>query len=272
MGHSTFYYALNESTKSKATDKELKLHIQRIYDEHHGCYGYRRITLQLRNENILVNGKRVFRLMREMQLKAKQKRRKYNSHKGNVGKIASNRIDRDFRADFPNQKWTTDITMIKIQENWLYLSPILDMFNGEIVSYTISHSPEMKTVMTMLDKAFATRKIPKGLLLHSDQGWQYQHKKYCAALQEKGIIQSMSRKGNCYDNAIMESWFGLMKNELLYSRRWSNETEFIHALDKYIDYYNHKRIKQRLGGKSPVQYRLEYQSKANICSNNSVQK
>jgi len=176
--------------------------------------------------------------------------------------IASNIIDRDFVATAPNQKWTTDVTEVKIKDRKIYLSPILDMFNGEIISYTISESPDLKMALTMLDKAFRKTAIPEGLILHSDQGWHYQHLRYQKVLRDKHIVQSMSRKGNCLDNAMMENFFGLMKSELLYLQEWDNVEQFKKELIKYIRYYNNDRIKLRLDGKSPVKYRALFQSKS----------
>ena len=154
--------------------------------------------------------------MVQMSLKAKRKKQHYRSYKGELGKVAQNVINRDFKASAPDQKWTTDVTQVKIKDKKIYLSPILDMFNGEIVSYTISDSPDLEMVITMLDKAFKKRDIQGNLIFHSDQGWHYQHKRYQKALEDRHIIQSMSRKGNCLDNAIMENFFGIMKEELLY--------------------------------------------------------
>ena len=183
--------------------------------------------------------------------------KKYRSYKGQIRKIAPNLIQRDFKSDKPNQKWTTDITEISLFGTKLYLSPILDMFNGEIISYNISEHPVLNQVLDMLDKAFL--KIPDNtnLIIHSDQGWQYQHKQYQKRLQQKGIRQSMSRKGNCLDNSIMENFFGLLKSELLYLREFSSIEEFRIELERYIDYYNNKRIKCKLKGLSPVQYRIQ---------------
>lgn len=195
--------------------------------------------------------------MKKLHLKCQVRIRKYRSYKGEVGKVASNLIHRDFHATAPNQKWTTDITEFSMFGQKLYLSPVLDMFNGEIVSYNISDRPHLGQVMDMLDKAFA--KIPNGtgLIFHSDQGWQYQHKIYQQRLLEMGIRQSMSRKGNCLDNAIIENFFGLLKSELLYLRKFKDLDEFRDELEKYIYYYNNCRIKGKLKGLSPVQYRVQ---------------
>lgn len=193
--------------------------------------------------------------MKEEELRNVRKRCKYRSYKGDVGKTAPNIINRDFTATGPNQKWATDVTQINIGLEKCYLSPILDMYNGEIISYTISDHPDLRMVMSMLDKALEQGLAYNKLILHSDQGWHYQHYNYQRKLQEHDIIQSMSRKGNCLDNAMMENFFGLMKNELLYVNDFDSIDDFIAQLNEYIWWYNNKRIKLRLNGMSPVQYR-----------------
>ena len=195
--------------------------------------------------------------MRQCNLKCMIRKKKYRSYKGTIGKIAPNILERDFRANKPNQKWVTDVTEFAIQDKKVYLSPILDLYNGEIVSYNISLSPTFNQTMDMLEKAFA--KIPKDtkLVLHSDQGWQYQMKRYQLKLQEKGIIQSMSRKGNCLDNAVMENFFGILKSEMFYHKKFESVDQLIQEIEDYIYYYNNKRIKGKLKGLSPVQYRIQ---------------
>ena len=175
--------------------------------------------------------------MGQLGLKAKCKKRHYHSYKGEVGRIAPNVLERDFTAEAPNQKWTTDVTQVCINDKKLYLSPILDMFNGEIISYSTSSSPDLLMVTSMLKKAFMKHHDTDGLVMHSDQGWHYQHTRYQKMLKEHGIIQSMSRKGNCLDNAIMENFFGLMKNELLYVNHFESVEEFERELKKYIWWY-----------------------------------
>ena len=213
--------------------------------------------MELRNRGYQINHKTVQRLMKILGLKCMVRIKKYRSYKGQVGKIAPNILQRNFKAEKPNQKWATDITEFSLFGTKLYLSPVLDMYNGEIVSYSVSTSPVLNQVMDMLDKAFA--KIPDNthLIFHSDQGWQYQHRAYQKRLKDKGVQQSMSRKGNCLDNAVMENFFGLLKSELLYLREFSSLEEFQIELEKYIDYYNNKRIKSKLKGLSPVQYRIQ---------------
>lgn len=196
--------------------------------------------------------------MKEEELRNVRKRCKYRSYKGDVGKTAPNIINRDFTATGPNQKWTTDVTQINIGQDKCYLSPILDMYNGEIISYTISDHPDLRMVMNMLDKALEQGRVQNKLILHSDQGWHYQHCNYQRKLQEHDIIQSMSRKGNCLDNAMMENFFGIMKSELLYPNEFRDMDHFKQELKTYIEYYNNKRIKSRLKGMSPVGYRPHY--------------
>lgn len=222
-------------------------------------YGYRRVYQQLRNEGYTINHKTVQRLMQEMNLKSKVRKVRYLSYRGEVGKTAPNILNRDFKAVRPNQKWATDVTEFKVADRKAYLSPIMDMFNGEIVAYTISDRPDLKMVMDMMSTAKRKVKSTNGVILHSDQGWHYQHMKYQQRLKKYGIIQSMSRKGNCLDNAVMENFFGIMKSELLYLQQFSDMEVFKCELRKYINYYNNERIKLKLNGKSPVQYRTLYQ-------------
>jgi putative transposase len=234
---------------------DLKSRITEIYHEHQGRYGYRRITDELHNEGHSVNRKKVYRIMRELGLKCIVRMKKYRSYKGTVGKIAPNILDRDFHATKPNEKWVTDITEFHLFGEKLYLSPLLDLFNGEIITYTIGSRPVYSLVSRMLDKAFEHLNDEDTLLIHSDQGWHYQMRQYQQALKERGITQSMSRKGNCYDNAIIENFFGILKSEFLYTQEFDNIEQFKVELEEYIGYYNHKRIKAKLKGMSPVQYR-----------------
>ena len=233
MARSTFYYHTKRMLEPDGYN-DARTAIREIYDRHRGRYGYRRITAQLRNDGMLLNHKTVQKLMVEMNLYGKRKTAKYKSYKGEIGTVAPNVIDRDFTATAPNQKWATDVTEVKIKDRKIYLSPVLDMFNGEIISYTISYRPDLEMAMKMLDKAFKKTDIPEGLILHSDQGWHYQHLRYQKALKDRNIVQSMSRKGNCLDNAMMENFFGLLKNELLYLQEWDSVEQFSKELVKYI--------------------------------------
>ncbi|MFD1608399.1 IS3 family transposase, partial [Oceanobacillus luteolus] len=181
--------------------------------------------------------------------------------KGTVGKTAPNHLDRQFTAEEPNQKWVTDITEFKLFGEKLYLSPVLDLFNGEIITYTIGSRPTYSLVSEMLEKALIRLPAKHQLLMHSDQGWHYQMKQYRHALQDRGIKQSMSRKGNCYDNSVMENFFGIMKSEFLYYKEFENVEHFKLELQKYIEYYNTKRLKAKLK-MSPVQYRTHFEQAA----------
>ena len=257
IARSTYYY---HEKRLEKPDKyaDIKDDIFRIFrDENRGRYGYRRITIELQKTQT-INHKTVQRLMKEMGLYCMVRAKKYRSYKGDVGKIAPNLLERDFHADNPNEKWVTDVTEFGLFGQKLYLSPILDLYNGEIVSYSICHRPRMSMVMEMLDEAVCKLPNQKGpLILHSDQGWQYQMKIYQRKLTANGISQSMSRKGNCLDNAVMENFFGILKTELLYIQQFDSMEHFISELHDYIYYYNNRRIKQKLRGLSPVLYRIQ---------------
>ncbi len=254
MARSVYYYHLK---RFGVQDKYLeeKSAIASIYHEHKGRYGYRRITAELRNRGYVINHKTVERLMKELGLKYALRKVRYRSYKGTVGKVADNVLCRNFIANAPNRKWVTDVTQINIGSEKLYLSPIIDLYNGEVISYNLSTTPNLIQIYDMLDKAFERNTHLDGLILHSDQGWQYQHYGFRKRLEEHHIIQSMSRKGNCLDNAMAENFFSIMKTELLYAEKFQTIKEFEKALEEYIEYYNNKRIKTKLNGKSPVQYR-----------------
>lgn len=253
LPRSTYYYY---TKKQKEPDKyaELKEEICSIAVENKGRYGYRRVTQELRNRGFHYNHKLVMKLMKQLGLSSKVRMKKYRSYKGEIGRIAPNLLERDFCAEKPNQKWVTDVTEFSLFGEKLYLSPILDLCSENLVSYTISNRPVLEMVTSMLEKAFASIPDDTGLILHSDQGWQYQHKKYQRMLNIKGIRQSMSRKGNCLDNAVMENFFGLLKSELLYLQDFDSLEHFKAELIEYLDYYNNRRIKLKLKGLTPAQH------------------
>ena len=238
--------------------------IYTIFHKHKGRYGYRRITLELRKSDCPINHKTVMRLMDELGLKSEVRKVRYRSYKGEVGKTAPNIINRDFAADRPYQKLATDVTQVTIGGRKAYFSPILDMCDGEVLSYVITDTPNLEMVISMLNRMYERVDLPEGVVLHSDQGWHYRHAAYQDSLKEHGIIQSMSRKGNCLDNAMMENFFGIMKSELLYPGKYTSMEVFKKDLIEYIDYYNNERIKLRLKGMSPVQYRTQYQINNNV--------
>jgi len=257
MASSTFYYNLKR-LQAEDKDEELKDCICSIYLTNKCRDGYRIITDKLRKQGYHVNRKRVQRLMQQLGLRSLLRPKRKNYQKNNEpGKVAPNILQRNFHADRPNKKWATDITEFKLFGKKLYLSPIIDLFNGEIICYDISNHQDFEQITNMLDKAFL--KIPNKtrLILHSDQGWQYTMDSYQSRLKAKGIRQSMSRRGNCLDNAVIESFFGTLKSELFYYDKFESIEHLKKEIEKYIDYYNNKRIKLRLKGMSPVEYRTK---------------
>ncbi|MCD8511837.1 MAG: IS3 family transposase [Bacillus sp. (in: Bacteria)] len=253
---STYYYW--EKRLHKA-DKytEVKEVINEIFHENKGRYGYRRIAKELNKRGIHHDPKTINRLMNEMGLKYLVRMKKYRSYKGNVGKIAPNLLNRNFYAEKMNQKWVTDITEFHLFGEKRYLSPVLDLCNGEIIAYTVMNRPVYKLVSNMLDQAIEHLQPGDQVILHSDQGWHYQMKKYQKTLNKHNIEQSMSRKGNCLDNAVIENFFGLLKSELLYLQEFDSLDHFERELEEYIYYYNHKRMKARLKDLSPIEYRTQ---------------
>lgn len=258
LSRSVYYYNLSKVDKDDKNNEIIEK-IKEIFIVNKERYGYRRITLELKNQGYNVNHKKVYRIMVKLGLKPlKRNKRKYSSYKGTVGKVADNLINRKFASDKPNEKWYTDVTEFNLRGEKVYLSPILDGFNQEVISYNISKSPNLEQIKDMLNKAFNNRDL-EGLIFHSDQGWQYQHNSYQQRLKNKGIRQSMSRKGNSLDNGLMENFFGLLKTEMFYDQEDNYKTidELILAIEDYIYYYNYDRIKVKLKGLSPVNYRLQ---------------
>lgn len=257
MSRSTYYYTASKLNKDDKNDEIMNTIIQ-IFYEHKERYGYRRIAQELKNRGYSINHKKVKRLMNVMGLYSKVRlKRKYSSYKGTIGKVAANIINRNFTAQSPHEKWYTDITEFNLKGSKLYLSPILDGYNGEIISYNLSTIPNLKQIKAMLDGAFKRSRFYPDLVMHSDQGWQYQHQMFRECLQQHGVKQSMSRKGNSIDNGMMESFFGTLKSEMFYGEEatFKDIHELKRAIEEYIEYYNHKRIKSKLKGLSPVQYR-----------------
>ena len=270
ISKSTYFYHIKTYSRE---DKDFKLKelIEAIFKENKSRYGYRRVTLELKNRGYEINHKRVKRLMKVLNLFGVQPKAKYKSYKGEVGKTCKNLLltkivdeennktyyERNFATTSVNEIWSTDVSEFHIAAGKLYLSPIIDVHNREIVSYVISRRPDFKQVTTMLDIAFKNHKKLDGLVFHSDQGWQYQMKSYRDKLSKKGIKQSMSRKGNCYDNCVIEIFFGTMKNEMFYGHEYEFESldELEKAMHEYIDYYNNKRISTKLKGLTPIMYR-----------------
>lgn len=260
LARSRFYYH-RASLSSKDKYADLKKRIRDIYHHHKGRYGYRRITQTLKNEGLIYNHKLIARLMGQLKLSARIRKQKYRSYKGQCGVIAKNRVKRRFRAKAPNRRWFTDITEFKIGDEKLYLSPILDCFNNEIISYTLSRRPVYDLVKQMLERAVenisSKRKGKEELTLHSDQGWHYQMTQFATTLKENNMKQSMSRKGNCLDNALMEGFFGTLKCETIYLEKPTSIEALEKQIHRFMQYYNHERIQLKLKGLSPVQYRTQ---------------
>jgi putative transposase len=256
LSRSTFYY---QAKALKAGDKYagLKSTIKAVYDRHKGRYGYRRITADLRQTGKPVNHKTVQRLMNNLGLKSLVRPKKYRSYRGECASSPSpNLLDRQFDAARPNEKWVTDVTEFKVRGHKLYLSPVMDLYNGEIVTFEMQERPLYSLVGNMLKKAlFKLRGRGVAPLLHSDQGWHYQMPAYRKQVSDHGLKQSMSRRGNCLDNAAMERFFGTLKSEFFYLNRFADIEELKDGIRRYIHYYNHQRIKLKVKGQSPVQYR-----------------
>ncbi len=253
-------------------EKGLEEKILKIRSEHKD-FGYRRIYGELRKMGIIINKKKVQRLVQKLGIQVKsfaRKSRKYSSYKGVVGRIAKNMVNRRFKTSVVHQKITTDTTEFKYYEyddkgrmivKKLYLDPFLDMFNGEILSYSITRSPSAVGIIDALNQAIeATNDCIYRRTFHSDRGFAYQMKSYSKTLKENRIFQSMSRKGNCLDNSVMENFFGILKQEIYYGNTYYSFAELKTAIEQYIYYYNNKRTKQKLGYFSPVEFRLKFQA------------
>lgn len=257
LARSTYYYHVQQLKKPDKYHQTKKM-ISEIYHQNKGRYGYRRMVLALSQAGHHLNHKTVRKLLQELGLVCRVRLKKYKSYRGAVGKITPDRLQRNFTAPRPQQVWVSDVTEFSLFGEKIYLSPILDLYNGEIISYTISKRPNFDQVMTMLEKALAKRTDKRRkLTLHTDQGFHYQNPKFQQKLAQHRIKQSMSRKGNCLDNATMESFFGHLKSELLYLMDFQNIEHFLDELVDYLDYYNRKRIRTKLKGLSPVDYRTQ---------------
>jgi putative transposase len=258
----TYHYHVKNFGKEDP-DTELKERITYLFQAFHERYGYKRITNELQKLGYCINHKKVYRLMRELGLKCVKfirKSRKYNSYKGNVGKIAKNRLARRFNTPIPLQKLVTDITEFKcLGEEKLYLNPILDLYNGEIIAFGIKKRPTLDLVMEPLEETIGVIKshATYRTTIHSDQGWHYQHNRWVKTLKVNKVFQSMSRKATCADNASMENFFGILKQEMYYGEKLVSYEELKRRIEEYIYWYNNVRSKVKLTGLSPVEYRTQ---------------
>lgn len=257
MARSTYYYELSKTDAVQERNVTIEAEIRAIYTQNKGRYGVRRVHAELINRGFAVNHKRVQRLMHRMNLFGKRPKEKYHSYKGNIGRVADNVINRNFSTSKPLEKWTTDVSEFSFSWGKCYISPILDMNTNEIIAYDLSQSPNLEQISRMLHAAFERFPHLDGLVMHSDQGWQYQHVMYREELKKHSIIQSMSRKGNCYDNCIMETFFGRLKNEMFYGfeKQYDSFEVFAAAMAEYIDYYNNRRIQKKTKWMPPAKYR-----------------
>lgn len=259
VGLSVSTYYRHRSQTPHDRYEQLRPLLREVFDGSYRSYGYRRIRAVLATKHGLrLSGKTVLKLMRQEGRTCQVRRRKkYKSYRGEIGKAAPNVLARNFDATQPSKKWVTDVTEFYVLGQKQYLSPVIDLFNREVISYELAPSPVMGLVTGMLEKAFTQLKPGTGLVMHSDQGWHYQHIKYQLALKQRGITQSMSRKGNCLDNAVAENFFGHFKEEFLRQHRFTSMSQFKRELEKYIHWFNHDRVQLKLNGLSPVDYRTQ---------------
>lgn len=219
-------------------------------------YGYRRVLSELRNQGWKVGHKLVYKLMDQMGLKSKVRpRKKYNSYKGHISRIADNILDRNFTPGESNTVWVSDVTEFRVAGIKIYLSPVMDLHDRTILAYELATSPTTKFTSSSLKNAIIWHQPAQGLIVHTDQGFQYQHSSWRRLIESVGGIQSMSRKGNCYDNAVMENFFGHLKTEMYHDEHFASVEEFRQAVDDYIFWYNNDRLQQQFKGLTPMQYR-----------------
>ncbi|WP_339166293.1 IS3 family transposase [Paenibacillus sp. FSL R5-0341] len=241
-------------------DAKAKKQVLQTYQRYEGKYGYRQLQLFLwQDQGIWMNHKKVLRLMQMLgiQSRIRRKRRSSSSYTP-AQRVAENLLKRDFSAEKPNHKWVTDITQYRVGERWIYLSAIKDLFNNEIVAYEIGERNDNELVLRTFSKAFAKQKDVTGLVVHSDQGFQYTSHAYHDMLPKVGARISMSRRGNCYDNASMESFFSHLKTEGLYPYHIRTLSEAQSKIEKYIRFYNRKRPQRKLKKLTPVEYRRQF--------------
>ena len=257
IAKSSYYYQENVM---RQPDKyyELRIQVKEIFKECRNCYGYRRIHEELKKLGSAVSEKIVRRIMKEENLIVPAKHtKKYSSYKGEITPETDNVINRDFHAERPNTKWLTDITEFSIPAGKVYLSPVIDCFDGMVVSWMIGRTPDSTLVNTMLEAAICTLSPSEHPIVHTDRGCHYRWAGRIERMDTAGLTRSMSKKGCSPDNAACEGFFGRLKNEMFYGRSWIDVSmeAFIDEINSYINWYNSKRIKQSLGYRSPTEYR-----------------
>ena len=255
MARSTFFYHQKRLT---SPDKHavLKTAIRHSFESNKHRYGYRRVWRDLRNKGWVVNHKLVYKLMDQMGLKAKiRRRRPYISYADTISRIAPNILDRNFTRDKPNTAWVSDITEFNITGRKVYLCPIMDLFDRTIISHTVSTSAATTLALASLKKSITAQAPEPGWIIHTDQGFQFQHASWRTLVEKHEGKVSMSRKGNCYDNAVIENFFSHLKTEMYHGETFNNIKEFTNAINEYINWYNNQRLQERLKGQTPMQYR-----------------
>ncbi|MDR6434298.1 transposase InsO family protein [Brucella pseudogrignonensis] len=258
LARSSYFY---HRARMRVTDKYLTIrqNIIEIFEANRRCYGYRRLQASLAKQCVTISEKVVQRLMKQENLiVATPKRRRYRSYLGEISPAPENLINRDFQASAPNEKWLTDITEFHIPAGKVYLSPIIDCFDGLVISWSIGTRPDAELVNMMLDAAIETvTDADKRPIVHSDRGVHYRWPRWLSRISDAKLVRSMSRKACSPDNAACEGFFGRLKTELFYPRDWKTTTleQFIKEVDDYIRWYNEKRIKMSLGARSPIEYR-----------------
>ena len=257
LSRSTFFHR-QAALKTPDRHAELRAQIHEVFTQVKGRYGHRRIHAVLARQGWQIARKTVLKLMREEKLVCKVRtRRRFSTYRGQVGKIAENLLKRKFDAEAPNTKWVTDVTEFKISERKVYLSPVLDLFDRSIVSYSVSESPTVAFTNQSLIEAIGTLTPGEAPMMHSDQGFQYQHASWQKLLTKAGMTQSMSRKGNCLDNSVMENFFGHLKEEMFHRQEFTDIEAFTTELRTYIRWYNCERISLTLECLSPMEYRAQ---------------
>lgn len=237
----------------------LRENIKHLFDENLGRYGYRRIWWLLKRQGICISEKVIRRLMKTDNLTVYvPRKRKYSSYQGEISPEVPNLLERDFHADRPNEKWLTDITEFAIQDGKVFLSPVIDCFDGMPVAWTIGTSPSAALANSMLQKAIAALKPWQRPTIHSDRGCHYRWPEWIEMTKSAGLTRSMSKKGCSPDNSACEGFFGRLKNEMFYGRDWRGVPleKFMAQIDEYMHWYGNTRIKESLGGMSPMEYRL----------------